>query len=179
MNTVAWIALAVSAGSACFAGVASWTSRERLRLDLYNRRFEIYSRTLDFYHALLEWKPTESERMTTSLQDSPELRTTHRVFIKEGGSVYIQGCFGDQDATRTDSLRLCPNHRIPPRLSTQVEWWTGTYFSQSRVRRMLEAIPRSNSLIRGKYVRVPRLSRAFDLALIQRSMWPTERDSQP
>jgi hypothetical protein len=81
-NIVPWIALAVSVASACFAATASWTSRERLRLDLYNRRFDVYSRTLDFYHALLEWKPTDLEKATTSLENSSELRTSQRAFIK-------------------------------------------------------------------------------------------------
>jgi len=28
-------------------------NRDRLKLDLYNKRFEVYSRTLDFHHALV------------------------------------------------------------------------------------------------------------------------------
>lgn len=32
------------------------TNQEKLRLDLYAKRFEIYMRTLDFHNALLEWK---------------------------------------------------------------------------------------------------------------------------
>jgi len=37
---------------------------------------------LDLYHALLGWKPTELEKTTTSLQNSPELTTAQRAFIK-------------------------------------------------------------------------------------------------
>ncbi len=81
-RVVSLVALAVSVASVCFAGGVWWTNREKLRLDLYNRRFEVYSRTLDFYHALLEWKPTEQEKSETSLRDSPELRTAQRAFIK-------------------------------------------------------------------------------------------------
>lgn len=81
-DTVSWIALVISVASVCFTGLASWTSHQKLRFDLYNRRFDIYSRTLDFYHALLAWEPTDLEKTTTSLQDSPELRTTQRAFIK-------------------------------------------------------------------------------------------------
>ena len=73
---------AVSVVSACIAGAAWWTSREKLRLDLYNRRFETYSRTLDFYYALSDWTPTELEKASTSLQDSRELSKTQRAFIK-------------------------------------------------------------------------------------------------
>jgi hypothetical protein len=81
-SIVSLIALTVAMASAYFTGTASWTSREKLRLDLYNRRFDIYSRTLDFYHALSGWIPTELEKRETSLQDSLELRTTQRAFIK-------------------------------------------------------------------------------------------------
>src|ERR1700691_607728 len=81
-NVVPWLALAVSVASACFAGAAWWTGREKLRLDIYNRRFDVYSRALDFYQALLEWNPTGSEKTSTSLQDSPELRAMQRAFIK-------------------------------------------------------------------------------------------------
>ena len=81
-NAVPWIALAVSAFSVCFTALATWTSREKLRLDLYNRRFDVYSRTLDLYHAMLEWRSTELEKRTTSLQDSAELRVAQKAFIK-------------------------------------------------------------------------------------------------
>jgi hypothetical protein len=81
-GAIAWIALAVSAVSVCFAGAVWWTSREKLRLDLYNRRFDIYSRTLDFFHALGGWEPTDAERATTSLQDSPALANAQKSFIK-------------------------------------------------------------------------------------------------
>jgi hypothetical protein len=67
------LALPVSLLSAGVAYAAWWTSREKLRLDLYNRRFDVYSRTLDFYHVLLKWSPTEREKTSVSLQDSPEL----------------------------------------------------------------------------------------------------------
>jgi len=64
------------------AGLAWWTSHQKLRLDLYNRRFDVYSRTLDFFQELSAWKPTELEKISTSFQVSPELRTTQRAFIK-------------------------------------------------------------------------------------------------
>jgi len=32
------------------------TNQEKLRLDLYNRRFEIYTRVLDFYQAIVIWE---------------------------------------------------------------------------------------------------------------------------
>lgn len=98
-NAVPWIALAVSGLSVCFAGLAFWTSREKLRLDLYNRRFDVYSRTLDFYHALLGWAPTQSEKGTASLQDSPELIATQKAFIK--ASREAQFLFKDGSGIKT------------------------------------------------------------------------------
>jgi hypothetical protein len=81
-NALPWIALVVSILSAAFAGSAWWISREKLRLDLYDRRFGVYLRTLDFWYALSDWKPTDNERHSTTLQDSPELRTAQIAFIK-------------------------------------------------------------------------------------------------
>jgi hypothetical protein len=81
-NVVPWFALAVSAASAFFAGAAWVTNREKVRLDLYNRRFDVYSRTLDFLHALGVWKPTESEKTSTSLEEHPELWKAQSAFIK-------------------------------------------------------------------------------------------------
>jgi hypothetical protein len=46
------------------------TNQEKLRLDLYQRRFEIYLRVLEFHLALLEW------------QDEPKLAVLHRPFLK-------------------------------------------------------------------------------------------------
>lgn len=37
------------------------TNQEKLRLDLYNHRFDIYLRVFDFYQALLEWKGTPEQ----------------------------------------------------------------------------------------------------------------------
>lgn len=82
VHVVSLVALAVSLASACVAYAVWRTNRERLRLDLYNRRFDIYSRTLDFYHALLKWSPSETEKMSTSLRESPELEEVQRAFIK-------------------------------------------------------------------------------------------------
>jgi hypothetical protein len=45
-------------------------NQEKLRLDLYQRRFEIYLRVIDYYWALLEWK------------DTPEQIATRGPFVK-------------------------------------------------------------------------------------------------
>jgi hypothetical protein len=46
-------------------------AREKLRLDLYNRRFTIFETTLRFYHELLD-----SENL-----NAPPIEATHRLFI--------------------------------------------------------------------------------------------------
>jgi len=38
------------------------TNKEKLRLDLYNRRFEIYMRILDLYQALMSWDATPEQK---------------------------------------------------------------------------------------------------------------------
>jgi hypothetical protein len=81
-NVISWLALAVSIGSLSFAGFGSWLNREKLRLDLYNRRFDIYSRTLDLLHALEVWNPTALEKNAHSLQDSPDLDKSLKAFTK-------------------------------------------------------------------------------------------------
>ena len=82
MHAITWLSLAISVASACFTGAGWWTGREKLRLDLYNRRFDIYSRVLDFVYALDDWNPTEAERNSSSLQDSADLVEAQRAFIK-------------------------------------------------------------------------------------------------
>jgi len=77
-----WLAFAVSLASLLVAAGAFWTSREKLRLDLYNRRFEIYGQVLDYVHALDDWNPTDAERASRSLQDFTDLKRTQRAFIK-------------------------------------------------------------------------------------------------
>jgi ABC-type multidrug transport system fused ATPase/permease subunit len=67
-----WFAVAISAISAvsttivaAYVAVISrrqWqTANEKLRLDLYDRRFEIYLAVLDFYQALVLWEGTEAQ----------------------------------------------------------------------------------------------------------------------
>jgi len=75
-------AVVISVVSACVAFAAWRTSREKLRLDLYNRRFDIYSRTLDLLHVLETWQPSELEKNSASLQQSPDLEKAQRAFVK-------------------------------------------------------------------------------------------------
>lgn len=54
--------LLIAASVAYFAFLQWKTNKEKLRLDLYNRRFEIYVRTLEFYAALSDYKPTDNQK---------------------------------------------------------------------------------------------------------------------
>jgi hypothetical protein len=54
-NPVAWMAFAVSVVSALISGYAFWVDREKLRLELYAKRFDIYTRSVDFWHLFTEW----------------------------------------------------------------------------------------------------------------------------
>jgi hypothetical protein len=67
-----WFAVAISAISAgstivvaAYVAVISrrqWqTNHDKLRLDLYDRRFGIYLAVLDFYKALIVWKGTDAQ----------------------------------------------------------------------------------------------------------------------
>jgi hypothetical protein len=40
----------------------AFIAREKLRLDLYNRRFEIFSSIFDFYNAMIFWEGTRANR---------------------------------------------------------------------------------------------------------------------
>jgi hypothetical protein len=76
-------ATVVISGVAACVALAAWrTSREKLRLDLYNRRFDIYSRTLDLLHILETWNPSEREKNSASLEHSAELVKAQQAFVK-------------------------------------------------------------------------------------------------
>ena len=57
------IATSVIAGCALVLTFQGWRdNRDKLRLDLFNRRFSIYQRVLVYYKALLVWKGTEEQK---------------------------------------------------------------------------------------------------------------------
>lgn len=74
--------IVIALASAVFAGFAWWTTKQELRLNLYNKRFEVYSRTLDMFHAIEGWEPTPAEKSATSLEDSSGFFETQKAFIK-------------------------------------------------------------------------------------------------
>jgi hypothetical protein len=56
------IATVVIAVYVSFIGTLQWiTARQKLRLDLYNRRFDVYLATLDFMQALTMWSSISTE----------------------------------------------------------------------------------------------------------------------
>lgn len=58
----ALVALGISAGVGVIAKSQWRTSQEKLRLDLYGKRFEIYNRVFDAYDALLSWEDTSAQK---------------------------------------------------------------------------------------------------------------------
>jgi hypothetical protein len=51
----------IIAAAVAFATIGQWfVNRSKLRLDLYNRRFEIYSKTLDFFQMVLYYDPLKA-----------------------------------------------------------------------------------------------------------------------
>ena len=51
----------VIAAAVALATIGQWfVNRSKLRLDLYNRRFEIYSKTLDFFQMVLYYDPSKA-----------------------------------------------------------------------------------------------------------------------
>jgi len=54
-------AIVISVLSLGVSAAVWWVSHEKLRLDLCNRRFDIYCRALDFYHSLLTPGDSDSD----------------------------------------------------------------------------------------------------------------------
>lgn len=79
---IKFVPLMISLIALAFTGAGWWINREKLRLDLYNRRFEIYCRVLDLLFAFENWNPTGAETTACSLQDSPELDRALKAFTK-------------------------------------------------------------------------------------------------
>lgn len=64
------IIVGISASSLCFAVLAFNVNREKLRLDLYNKRFEIFRAALDFSNVAYGWNASD------------EQLTTYRIFLR-------------------------------------------------------------------------------------------------
>ena len=79
LRTVEGIATVIIAVYVAFIGTFQWiTAEEKLRLDLYNRRFDVYLNALDFMQALMMWNairargktPEESNLHTGAMWES-------------------------------------------------------------------------------------------------------------
>jgi hypothetical protein len=63
-NALGWVALFVSVGSLSVAFLAAWSNRERLRFDLYNKRFDIFIAAVNFSNAMSVWSGSEEQIKT-------------------------------------------------------------------------------------------------------------------
>lgn len=61
-----------------------WTNQEKLRLDLYNKRFEIYTRVLDFYQAIVMWEAS-AEQIQLQYPFLKAFRESRFLFPKDSG----------------------------------------------------------------------------------------------
>lgn len=61
--------LVIAIASTRIANRQALTNEEKLRLDLYNKRFEIYRRSVDFYQVLESWDGSE------------QAKSVHKLFI--------------------------------------------------------------------------------------------------
>lgn len=63
LKAIVAIATTFVAGYVARISRQQWlTNREKLRLDLYDRRFKIYVRVLDFYNAVILWDGSEAQQ---------------------------------------------------------------------------------------------------------------------
>jgi hypothetical protein len=99
-NPVAWIAIGVSGLSLLFAALAWWINREKLRLDLYNRRFDICKEALQYYFFVTRaLRPTKEEMMKGWSENSEKLREAREGFVRT--NVESQFLFGaDSDISK-------------------------------------------------------------------------------
>ena len=83
-NVISWLAVGISVASLCLAGAAWWTSREKLRLDLYNRRFEIFRAAVDFSNILSVWTGSD-EQLAARLLFRRAVIESQFLFSKKSG----------------------------------------------------------------------------------------------
>jgi hypothetical protein len=79
VSAVPVIALVVSSFALIVSCVAAYLNREKLRLDLYARRFGVYSQALDFCQCVTDWDDADAEKLKASQAD---LKPVHKAFVK-------------------------------------------------------------------------------------------------
>ena len=63
LKAIAALATTIVAGYVARISRQQWlTNREKLRLDLYDRRFKIYVRVLEFYNAVILWDGSDEQQ---------------------------------------------------------------------------------------------------------------------
>jgi hypothetical protein len=78
LRTVESIATVIIAIYVAFIGTFQWiTASEKLRLDLYNRRFDVYLNALDFMQALMMWNDIPQEERHPARGTTPEESRIH------------------------------------------------------------------------------------------------------
>ncbi|KAF0154459.1 MAG: hypothetical protein FD159_2560 [Syntrophaceae bacterium] len=92
--------------------IAFWQSRinsNKLRLDIYNRRFNVYSKTLDFYQVLLSYDPNvvSKELLNTLQKDFIKAFRESRFLFDEKSGVYD---ILDQMHTKSFQIIGCKDH---------------------------------------------------------------------
>src|SRR6185437_1639467 len=87
------IATTTIAAAVAIIGLQQWRiSREKLRLDLFNRRFDVYMRVLDLYQELLLWKGTDEQR-SLFVPFIKAMRESRFIFPKKSGVYpFLEDC---------------------------------------------------------------------------------------
>jgi hypothetical protein len=85
LTTAEGIATVVIALYVASVGTVQWiTAREKLRLDLYDRRFDIYVRAVDFMQALMLWaEVAEGERLQKRITFIRAVRESRFLFASD------------------------------------------------------------------------------------------------
>ena len=69
-HVTAIFALAISVLAFVVSLFAAFINAEKLRLDLYNRRFEVYTKTMRLFHALLNLERSYKDGSFSELRDA-------------------------------------------------------------------------------------------------------------
>jgi hypothetical protein len=85
LKAIAALATTIVAGYVARISRPQWlTNREKLRLDLYDRRFKIYVRVLDFYNAVILWDGSD-EQQVLKAPYTQAFRESRFLFPKNSG----------------------------------------------------------------------------------------------
>ena len=90
-----WVDYLVSLTPICvalFAALIGWRqssfTKEKLRLDLYNKRFDVYEKTLFFYQAITMYDGSRSEDFQAQLRDFSKAMKESQFLFDEGSGIY-------------------------------------------------------------------------------------------